>query len=283
MKEIKLQSPAKINLSLSVLGKRDDGYHNIESVMQTVDFGDTVTIAFTETPGITLKTNIKDLPTDETNIAYKAAALMQRTYGITCGISIHLEKRIPIAAGLAGGSGNAAAVLRGINELAKLGASQDELAKLGVTLGADVPFCVYGQPALATGIGEKLKEVKGLSDCYVVLVNPGVGVSTAEIYRAIDGEEPMLQSNTPALLEALQKGDLTGAFPEMKNMMESVAIRFCPPISALLESLRQVGADHAMMSGSGATCFGVFINKPDVDGLQSVFGHQLIAVTKPIV
>ncbi len=282
MKEIKLSSPAKINLSLSILGKRDDGYHNIESLMQTVDFGDEVTLRLTETPGITLTTNRNALPTDESNIAYKAAALMQKTYGISGGFSIHLEKRIPIAAGLAGGSGNAAAVLRGVNELCALGIGQDELAKLGVTLGADVPFCVYGRPALATGIGEKLKPVKGLSNCYVVLVNPGVGVSTAEIYRAIDGEETMPQSNTAALLKALQKGDLTGAFPEMKNMMETVAIRFCPQISELLESLWKAGADHAMMSGSGATCFGIFINKPDVDRLQSVFQNQLIAVTKPI-
>ncbi|MBE7035292.1 MAG: 4-(cytidine 5'-diphospho)-2-C-methyl-D-erythritol kinase [Ruminococcaceae bacterium] len=281
MNAISLPSAAKINLLLNITGKRDDGYHDIESLMQTVCFGDTVHISKAEGSQIVIESNRADLPTDAGNIAYRAATLMQEQYGISCGFTIYLDKKIPVAAGLAGGSGNAAAVLHGINELCGLGLSMESLAQLGLRLGADVPFCLYGHPALATGIGEILTPVTGLSNCYIVLVNPGVGVSTGLIYQSLDHGKLPEAGDAKALVSALSRGDLDAAFPEMKNMMEPAAISYCPEIQDLIDRLRMVGADHAMMSGSGATCFGIFKKEPDEKELRSCFGNHLIAITKP--
>ncbi len=274
------KSYAKINLSLKVLNKRLDGYHNIESVMQMVDFGDEVTLCHEHNAGIRLRTNHPDLPIDERNIAYRAAALMQETYGIGGGFSIYLHKKIPVAAGLAGGSTNAAAVMHLINDVCGLSLSVPELQSLGVKLGADVPFCLYGKPALAEGIGEVLTPVAGLEDCYVVLVNPGVQVSTAAIYKAIDEENSPAGGDTQTLLKALQQKNLQVAFSNMKNMMEPVAIQYCPAIAELLHKLRQAGADHAMMSGSGATCFGIFLKEPAEAELKALFGKDYVAVAR---
>ncbi len=282
MDSLTLESRAKINLSLFVLGKRPDGYHTIESVMQTVDFGDRVTIELADAPGIQLETNRPDLPAGEGNIAYRAAALLQKTFDLHHGFFIHLDKRIPVAAGLAGGSGNAAAVLQGINQLCGLGLSDKELAALGLTLGADVPFCLYGRPALATGIGERLTPVAGLSDCYIVLTNPGVSVSTALIYQVLDSGNLPAAGHTDRLVKALEQGCMNEAFAEMKNVMEPAAIQYCPAIAVLLDRLRSSGAAHAMMSGSGATCFGVFPDRPDMETLRQTFGDQLVAVARPI-
>ncbi|MBR6729399.1 MAG: 4-(cytidine 5'-diphospho)-2-C-methyl-D-erythritol kinase, partial [Clostridia bacterium] len=247
---------AKINLCLNVLGRREDGYHNIESLMQPLHFGDDVIVERTENPGICLQTNHKELPTDAGNIAYRAAEKMIEALGLSCGFSITIHKRIPVAAGLAGGSTNAAAVLRLINEMAEAPLLEEELSAIGLSLGADVPFCLFDAPALAEGIGEKLTPVQGLTDCTVVLVNPGESVSTAAIYKAIDEHEKTEPANVPALLKALEQGDMKVAFAEMKNMMQKPAAMHCPAICELLDRLYQVGADYAMMSGSGATCFG---------------------------
>ncbi|MBE7022585.1 MAG: 4-(cytidine 5'-diphospho)-2-C-methyl-D-erythritol kinase [Ruminococcaceae bacterium] len=274
---------AKINLCLHVLDKRSDGYHNIISLMQMVDFGDEVTVRHTKEAGIQIETSNADLPTDSANIAYRAAALMQETYQLSGGFFIRLKKKIPVAAGLAGGSTNAAAVMQLINELCGLSLSVSELAALGVKLGADVPFCLYKKPALAEGIGERLTPVSGLKNCRIVLVNPGVYVSTATIYRELDCEKRPISADVQPLLAALSAGDLSAAFPEMTNNMQAAAQRHCPEIADLIEKLYAAGADHAMMSGSGATCFGIFTTEPDARRLQGIFGKQLVAVTKPII
>ncbi len=283
MNHISLPSPAKINLCLSVLGKRPDGYHTIESLMQTLDFGDTVYIATREDDQIILASNRDDLPLDEGNIAYRAAALMRETYNIECGFTIGLEKHIPIAAGLAGGSGNAAAVLHGINRLCGLNLMADELAALGLKLGADVPFCLYGRPALCEGIGEILTPAAGLSVCYVVLVNPGTQVSTGQIYQSLDSGEMPQAGDVRRLIGALEKGSLSDAFGDMVNMMEPAAKQFCPQIQDLIDGLYKMGADHAMMSGSGATCFGIFTKKPDEEEMKRFFGDSFVAIAKPIL
>ena len=282
MKELTMLARAKINLSLDVVGKRSDDYHDIESIMQMVDFGDEITVVHTDTPGIIVESNIPGLPTDDGNIAYRAAKLMQEHFNLSGGFTIRLKKKIPVAAGLAGGSTNAAAVMHLINRLCDLGLSFEELAELGVTLGADVPFCLYGKPALCEGIGEKLTPVEGLFGCYVVLVNPGVGVSTAMIYKALDGENPPKGGNVGALIEKLSEGNLPAAFKEMKNVMEPVAMEHCPAIGKLLAKLKDAGADHVMMSGSGATCFGVFTKEPKLSELEKLFGKDLVAIAKPI-
>ena len=283
MKQLTMTARAKINLLLNVTGKRADGYHDIESIMQMVDFGDEVTVALAETPEIAISANVPGLPTDEKNIAFRAARLMQQTYHLSCGFRIHLEKKIPVAAGLAGGSTNAAAVMHLINRLCKLELSFEELAEKGVTLGADVPFCLYGKPALCEGIGEKLTPVEGLSDCYVVLVNPGVGVSTAAIYQAIDHADSPQGGDCKALIEALSQKKLSLAMQEMKNMMEPVAICECPDIEILLKKLKNAGASHSLMSGSGATCFGIFIEKPDEEIMKQLFGKNFVAIAEPVI
>ncbi len=282
MNALTMVSRAKINLYLDVVGKREDGYHNIESIMQMVEFGDVVTVEHTKKPGIVVCTNHPELPIDEGNIAYRAAKLMQETYHLSGGFNIQIEKQVPVAAGLAGGSTNAAAVMHLINRLCNLKLSFEELAELGVTLGADVPFCLFGKPALCEGIGEKLTPVSGLSGCYIVLTNPGVGVSTGKIYQALDGENPQKGGSVRALMQNLSEKNLTAAFGDMVNVMEPVAKEYCPEISDLLSKLREAGADHVMMSGSGATCFGIFCNEPDRALIKSLFGSQLVAITKPV-
>lgn len=282
MKALTMLARAKINLYLDVVGKRSDGYHNIESIMQLVDFGDDVTVEHAEAPGISICTNHPELPIDEGNIAYRAAKLMQETYHLSGGFRIKIEKQIPIAAGLAGGSTNAAAVMHLINRLCSLGLSFEKLAELGVTLGADVPFCLYEKPALCEGIGEKLTPIAGLSDCHIVLTNPGVGVSTGKIYQALDSENPPKGGNVQRLIENLSRKNLTASFVDMINVMEPVAKEYCPQICDLLIKLREAGADHVMMSGSGATCFGVFCNEPDRVAMERLFGSQLVAITKPV-
>ncbi len=282
MKELTMLAKAKINLYLDVVGKRSDGYHDIESIMQMVDFGDDITVSVTETPEIIVTTNIPGLPVDEGNIAYRAAKLMKEHFELSCGFSIRLHKRIPVAAGLAGGSTNAAAVMHLINELCELKLSFEELSALGVTLGADVPFCLYGKPALCEGIGERLTPVPGLSDCYVVLVNPGVGVSTGMIYKALDGENPPKGGDVQKLISDIAEQKLTAAFANMINVMEPVAKEHCPEIGELLLKLKDAGADHVMMSGSGATCFGIFLNEPNQSELEKRFGKDFVAIAKPV-
>ncbi len=282
MKELTMLAKAKINLYLDVVGKRSDGYHDIESIMQMVDFGDDITVSVTDMPEIAVTTNIPGLPVDEGNIAYRAAKLMQKHFNLSCGFSIHLHKRIPVAAGLAGGSTNAAVVMHLINELCDLKLSFEELAELGVTLGADVPFCLYGKPALCEGIGEKLTPVTGLSGCYIVLVNPGVGVSTAMIYKALDGENPPKGGNVHQLIKDLKVHNADAAFANMINVMEPVAMAHCPAIEELLAKLKEAGADHVMMSGSGATCFGVFSKEPKLSDMKDLFGESFVALAKPV-
>lgn len=283
MKELTMLARAKINLYLDVVGKRSDGYHNIESIMQMVDFGDDITVSVTDVPDIMVTTNIPDLPVDEGNIAYRAAKLMQDRFKLSCGFTVHLHKRIPVAAGLAGGSTNAATVMHLINELCDLNLTFAELAELGVTLGADVPFCLFGKPALCEGIGEILTPVTGLSDCWIVLVNPGVGVSTGVIYKALDGENPPRGGDVKQLINDLAEGKLSVAFGNMINVMEPVAMGHCPAIADLLSKLNDAGADHVMMSGSGATCFGIFAKAPKLPELQAMFGDSFVALTKPVI
>ncbi len=278
-----MRAHAKINLCLYVLDKRDDGYHNIKSLMQMVDFGDEVTVTHTQKPGIVLQTNDDTLPLDQKNIAYRAAALMQETFQLPGGFLIEIEKRIPVAGGLAGGSTNAAAVLHLINDICSLSLSFEKLASLGMQLGADVPFCLFDKPAKAEGIGEVLTPACGLKDCYVVLVNPGIGVSTAEIYHALDSEERPLNVDIDPLMNALAEGDLKTAFLHMENHMQQAAQERCPQIGQLIEKLYAAGADFAMMSGSGATCFGIFCTEPESKKLLAAFGENLVAITKPII
>ncbi|NLM12131.1 MAG: 4-(cytidine 5'-diphospho)-2-C-methyl-D-erythritol kinase [Epulopiscium sp.] len=263
MHEIELKARAKINLTLDVISKRPDGYHNVEMVMQTINLYDHITIRKMRAPGIKLKTDLKWLPEDERNLAYKAAKLMVETYNIDQGILIELKKRIPVAAGLAGGSSDAAAVFVGLNILFNLNLSKNKLMNLGVKLGADIPYCILTGTALAQGIGEKLTKLPPMPFCYVVIAKPPISVSTAHVYRSLNVEEISFHPNTQEVIEGLQKGDLRHIARNLGNVLESVTIKEHPIIDNIKNTLVEYGALGALMSGSGPSVFGLFENHKD--------------------
>ena len=251
------RSYAKINLTLDVLGKLPNGYHEVKMIMQSLNLFDLIIID-KQKSGIKLSTNIKGLPTDMKNIAYKAADLFFTETGICGGANILIHKNIPIAAGLAGGSGNAAAVLCALNLLYNAGLTEDALAKLALTLGADVPYCLSGGTQLAEGIGEKLTRLPSVENLPVLLVKPYINISTAEIYRKIDSEKNLCHPDTEAMLSAISNQDTEAIAKNLSNIMETVTASGCPEIVAIKVRMLALGAQGAVMSGSGPTVFGIF-------------------------
>ncbi len=251
---------AKINLSLDVLSRRPDGYHELRMVMQSVSLCDTVTLTLGETGHFTLSTNLGFLPVDGKNIAVAAARAFARHAGVDLDrLSIHIEKRIPVCAGTAGGSSDGAAVLRGLNRLFGTGLTARELAEIGEAVGSDVPYCVLGGTALAEGRGEILTPLTPLAPCHLVLCKPAFAVSTPELYQAIDGVRLRCRPDTAGLLRALEERDLDGAARRMFNVFEQAL----PPkrrtaVEEIKNTLIQLGALGACMSGSGPTVFGLF-------------------------
>lgn len=259
MKEITLKSYGKINLGLDVLYKREDGYHEINTIMQQIDLCDTLIIKENK-EGLVLKSNSKDLPLDSTNLIYIAWKKIQEKTGINKGIEVILDKKIPIAAGLAGGSSNAAAILKGLNELWDLGFDEKDLREIGVEIGADVPFCIMGGTALAKGIGEELTRLKPFKDKDLLLVNPGIQISTAEVYKSLNLKEKR-RVNMEEIIQSIEKDDLNSLTKSIVNVMEEVVIRKNPIISEIKEDLIEYGALGSLMSGSGPTVFGLFDDK----------------------
>lgn len=255
---VMLKALAKINLGLDVLGKRENGYHDVRMVMQTIYLYDNVTITKTEEEGIRLETNLGFLPIDENNIAYKAANLLIDEFDIKEGVRIVLDKHIPVAAGLAGGSANAAAVLVGMNRLFSLGLTQEELMERGVTLGADVPYCVMRGTVLAEGIGEILSPLPPLPKCCILIAKPGISVSTKTVYEKLDSQEIVEHPDIDGILEGLDKQDLQKVARSMGNVLETVTIGEYPVIEEIKDIMKNAGALNAMMSGSGPTVFGIF-------------------------
>lgn len=258
---LELKALAKINLGLDVLGRRENGYHDVRMVMQTIYLYDNVTIQKAAEPGIVLKTNLYYLPLDEKNIAYKAAKLLIDEFGITEGVQITLDKHIPVAAGLAGGSSNAAAVLVGMNRLFSLGLSEKELMERGVLLGADVPYCVMRGTVLAEGIGEKLTPLAPLPKCYVLVAKPAISVSTKMVYEKLDAHEIEDHPDIDGILAGLQAGDLKKIADSMGNVLERVTVEEYPIIDDIKQVMKEMGALNAMMSGSGPTVFGLYEDK----------------------
>ena len=252
---------AKINLSLDILGTLPNGYHEVRMIMQSLQLHDTVTLKITAATGITMTCSDASLPVDEHNLAYRAAALFCNTYQIAEGIELHLEKKIPVAAGLAGGSSDAAAVLRGLNEMYGHPATAEELAALGVKLGADVPYCLMLGTALSEGIGERLTTLPAAPDCHCLLVKPAAGASTKQIYTDYDA---LVQTTnikhpvTDALLSSLSSGDYHTLVTGLCNVLEPVTMRLVPDIAAIKENLQFLDADGVLMSGSGPTVFALF-------------------------
>ncbi len=260
MNSYQIKAYAKINLGLDVLRRLENGYHEVKMVMQTVGIYDELTLTRTEA-GITVTTDKEELPTDDNNLINKAARIMMEEYHLEGGIHIHLKKNIPIAAGMAGGSTDAAATFKGINRLFDLDCTLEELMKLGVRVGADVPYCVLGGTALAEGIGEKLTSLNPAPDCYVLVAKPDINVSTKYVYEHLDAEGIEEHPDIDGMVEAIWEESLQGILDRMGNVLEHVTVKKYPVISDLKNRMRELGALNSLMSGSGPTVFGIFVNE----------------------
>lgn len=264
MDEISLKALAKINLGLDVLGKREDGYHEVRMVMQTIHLYDRVEIKKTRSPQIKVETNLYYLPVNEDNLVYKAAKLMKDEFQIKEGVRIVLQKFIPVAAGLAGGSSDAAAVLVGMNRIFNLGLKQAKLMELGLKIGADVPFCIMRGTALAEGIGEKLTALPPMPKCPVLIAKPGISVSTKSVYEGLRLDDQIAHPDIDAIMEQIKQKNLRGVAENMGNILETVTIPTHPVIKDIKKLMLENGALNAMMSGSGPTVFGLFQNEKEI-------------------
>ena len=261
MDRLELKALGKINLGLDVLGRRENGYHDVRMVMQTVYLYDRIIMKKSKTPGIRLETNLYYLPVNENNLAYQAAQMLMDEFHIEEGVSIQLDKHIPVAAGMAGGSSNAAAVLFGMNRMFSLGLSQKELMERGVKLGADVPYCIMRGTVLAEGIGEILTPLSPMPKCYVLIAKPAISVSTKMVYEKLDSHEIEDHPDIDGILAGLKAGDLKKVAGSMGNVLERVTVDAYPVIDQIKNMMIKEGALNAMMSGSGPTVFGIFEEK----------------------
>lgn len=248
---------AKINFGLDVIRRREDGYHEVKMIMQTVNLYDILTFT-KEKAGITVKTDTAALLGDESNLIYKAAKLLLETYGIKGGVKIELRKNIPMAAGMAGGSADAAAVFHGVNELFGLGMTEGEMCALGVKIGADVPYCIQGGTALSEGIGEILTKLPDAPNCFLLIAKPDIDVSTKYVYENLHANELQYHPDIDGMRRAIEAGTLTGIAQRMENVLETVTVKKYPIIQEIKDFMKEKGALNALMSGSGPTVFGVF-------------------------
>ncbi|OUN00501.1 MAG: 4-(cytidine 5'-diphospho)-2-C-methyl-D-erythritol kinase [Paenibacillaceae bacterium ZCTH02-B3] len=251
------KSPAKINLLLDVLGRRDDGYHELETVMTMVDLADRLELAELPEDRVELVSQSPAIPTDERNLAHQAARLMKERFGVSKGVRITLDKRVPVAAGLAGGSGDAAAVLRGLNRMWRLGLKGEELEALGAELGSDVPYCVRGGTVLARGRGEILEDLPPPPPCWVVLARPPVSVSTTDVFARLNLVEITEHPSAERMIDALRQRSFAGVCGALGNVLEHVTLRLHPEIRQIKACMEKMGADGVLMSGSGPTVFGL--------------------------
>ncbi|MCK1995402.1 4-(cytidine 5'-diphospho)-2-C-methyl-D-erythritol kinase [Peribacillus muralis] len=250
------KAPAKINLALDVLFKRPDGYHEVEMIMTTVDLADRIELKEIMGNQIQILSHNRFVPDDHRNLAYQAAFILKERFGINKGVSITIEKNIPVAAGLAGGSSDAAATLRGLNRLWKLGLSMDELAEIGAEIGSDVSFCVYGGTALARGRGEKITHLPAPPKCWVILAKPTIGVSTADIYKRLQVSK-MDHPDVPAMITAIKENSYQDVCAGLGNVLEQVTLQLYPEVANIKDQMKTFGADSVLMSGSGPTVFGL--------------------------
>lgn len=257
MEQYDIKAYAKINLGLDVVQELPNGYHEVRMIMQTVGIYDELTLEKTDA-GIYLTTDSGELPTDENNLIYRAARLMQQTYQIEDGVRIHLRKTIPVAAGMAGGSTDAAATMKGMNNLFGLGLSVPELMELSVRIGADVPYCILGGTALAEGIGEKLTSLPAAPSCHVLIAKPDISVSTKYVYEHLDSSGVQHHPDIDGMVSAICAGSLLGILERLENVLEAVTIPLHPVIADLKRRMLELGAAGSLMSGSGPTVFGIF-------------------------
>ena len=274
------KAPAKINLALDVLFKRPDGYHEVEMIMTTVDLADRIELKEIEQDTIQILSHSRFVPDDHRNLAYQAAHILKERFHVTKGVSITIEKNIPVAAGLAGGSSDAAATLRGLNRLWELGLSLDELAEIGSEIGSDVSFCVYGGTALAKGRGEIITHLPTPPKCWVILAKPTIGVSTADVYKRLQ----LANVNHPdvyGMIDAIEKNDYSRVCKGLGNVLEEVTLTLYPEVANIKEHMKMFGADAVLMSGSGPTVFGLVEHESRMqriyNGLRG-FCNQVYAV-----
>ncbi|WP_025719030.1 4-(cytidine 5'-diphospho)-2-C-methyl-D-erythritol kinase [Paenibacillus sp. 1-18] len=251
------KAPAKINLMLDVLHKRNDGYHEVEMIMTMVDLSDRLTMSELPRDTIIISSQAGYIPLDEKNLAFQAARLIKERYNVSTGVHIHLDKHIPVAAGLAGGSSDAAAALRGLNKLWRLGISDAELRVLGAELGSDVPFCITGGTALASGRGELLKPLPNPPQCWVILAKPPINVSTAEVYGRVKADQIAHHPSARQMENAIRNASFTEVCNALGNVLEDVTLKLYPEVEHLKNSMIRLGADGVLMSGSGPTVFGL--------------------------
>ena len=264
---------AKINIGLDVVGKLDNGYHSLKSVMQQVDLYDVITLSVREKPVVFLESNSNIIPLDATNLAYRAAELMRNTYRIEKGVAIYIDKRIPMAAGMAGGSTDAAAVIEGMNVLFDLKLSKEEMQRVGVKLGADIPFCLQHGCALCEGIGDVITPLNNNTQMAVLIAKPDIDVSTAHVYKSLQHDK-LVHPDMNKVVAGITKGDLKTVCSSMGNVLESVTASEYEIIDALKASMIKCGAAGSLMSGSGPTVFGLFEDMKEAKRAEQVLKVQ---------
>ena len=277
MEQTTQKAYAKINIGLDVLRRREDGYHEVRMIMQTVDICDELLLEKTDQPGIVLQTDCEGLPVDGSNLICRAADLLFQEKGITGGVKITLTKRIPVAAGMAGGSSDAAAAMRGLNELFEMGYSIRELQELGVRLGADIPYCLTGGTMLSEGIGEILSPLPAPPACCLVVAKPDIDVSTGFVYGNLYADQLTQHPDIDGMIEALTNGNLKGITDRLGNVLETVTVREYPVIETIKQLLRDEGAENALMSGSGPTVFGIFTQEDKARAAAQAMAQQGLA------
>lgn len=277
MEQITRKAYAKINIGLDVLRCRKDGYHELKMIMQTVDICDDLVFERTPQPGIVIRTDHAELPVDGNNLIYKAADLLFREKGITEGVKITLTKRIPIAAGMAGGSSDAAATMHGVNELFGMGYSIQELQELGVKLGADIPYCLVGGTMLSEGIGEILTPLPAPPDCFLVVAKPDINVSTAFVYGNLHADRLTYHPDIDGIVRALQADNLRGITDRLGNVLETVTVKEYPIIEEIKELMRSMGAENALMSGSGPSVFGIYKDRKTAEAAAHAVEEKKLA------
>lgn len=255
--KLSIKAPAKINLTLDVLHKRDDGYHEVEMVMTTIDLADRIELTQLSEAHIKIDCSASFVPADDRNLAYQAAKLLQERYEVKQGVSLSIDKQIPVAAGLAGGSSNAAATIKGLNQLWSLGLTLEEMASLGTELGSDVAFCVYGGTALATGRGEIITRLPTPPPFWVILAKPPMGVSTANIYGKLSVADIKEHPDTQRMIRAISERNFSEIASSLGNVLEIVTLREHPEVLHIKEQMRRFGADGVLMSGSGPTVYAI--------------------------
>lgn len=258
MEQICLQAMAKINLGLDVIRRKENGYHEVRMIMQNVKLYDELSIVKEAQQEIRISVDKKEIPGNQNNLIYKAAKLFMEAYHIKEGVTITLKKKIPIAAGMAGGSTDAAATLIGMNKLFEVNVSNEELMKLGVTIGADIPYCIMGGTALAEGIGEVLTKLPDIPDCYLLIAKPDIYVSTKFVYENLHADTLEKHPDIDGMKQAIEQKDINGVAALLENVLETVTVKEYPIIEEIKQFMKERGALNALMSGSGPTVFGLY-------------------------